>query len=99
MRSMGRRLSDASPMSVKVPCCGGEKAGDHAHGGAGVAAVERDRQECYAAADAVDFNAAVIGERSFAPRASMQPRVVAQSAPVEKLRSRDVPSANAPSMA
>ena len=35
----------------------------------------------------------------FAPRASMQDKVEAQSAPVEKLVKREVPSANAPSMA
>ena len=36
---------------------------------------------------------------SFAPSASMQARVEAQSAPVEKLEKREVPSAKAPSMA
>ena len=36
---------------------------------------------------------------TFAPSASMQARVDAQSAPVEKLVKREVPSAKAPSMA
>jgi hypothetical protein len=36
--------------------------------------------------------------RTFAPSASMQANVDAQSAPVEKFVNRDVPSANAPSI-
>ncbi len=41
MRSMGRRESEASPTSVKQPFLRRKQAGDHAHGRAGVAAVQR----------------------------------------------------------
>jgi hypothetical protein len=69
-----------------------EQAGDHAHGRAGVAAVERGWPAADFAADAGDFDDAVFGAAlRLAPSALMQARVEAQSAPVEKLVKREVP--------
>ena len=99
MRSMGRRESDASPMSVKVPGCAASRpdimriVDPELPQSSGVIG----RSD--AAAYAVNCNAAVIQLAvTVAPRACMQARVDAQSAPVEKLVNREVPSANAPSM-
>ena len=72
MRSMGRRESDASPMSVKLPGLRREQAGDHAHRRAGVAAIERMSGGRDAAADAGDLNAPSCQCGTFAPSASMQ---------------------------
>ena len=56
MRSMGRRESEASPIRVKRALLRREQAGDHAHGRAGVAAVERLAGRSDAAADAGDLD-------------------------------------------
>ena len=99
MRSMGRRVSEASPISVKRAVLRREQAGDHAHGRAGVAAIERLARGSDAAANAVTSMQPSSCRVTVAPRACMQASVDAQSAPVEKLVKREVPSANAPSMA
>ena len=99
MRSMGRRESEASPMRVKRPACGASRPEI-------MRMVEPELPQSSGSAGGVTRPATpVISTESspvrftFAPRASMQARVEAQSAPVEKLVKREVPSAKPPSMA
>jgi hypothetical protein len=99
MRSMGRRESEASPMSVKLPCCGASRPEI-------MRMVEPELPQSSGLLDGVTqpatpvtSTASLPSRFTFAPRASMQAKVEAQSAPVEKLVKRDVPSAKAPSMA
>ena len=88
-------------MRVKVCGCGAMQAGEHAHGRAGVAAVERagGLLEVAGGAGDLDGAGAAFALSTVAPRASMQPRDECGSAPVEKLVRRVVPSARPASMA
>ena len=55
MRRIGRRDSEASPTSVDIEGMGGDDAAEHAHGAAGIAAIERRGGRAQAAqAAAVD---------------------------------------------
>ena len=66
-----------------------EQAGNHAHRRAGVAAVERVRRRPHAPATPVISTDSAPVRFTFAPSASMQASVEAQSAPVEKFVKRE----------
>ena len=93
IRSMGRRESDSSPTSVNRPSCGASRP-------LIMRIVEPELPQSSACAGGVTRPPTpVISTVSaplrftFAPSASMQPRVDAQSAPVEKFVNRETPSA------
>ena len=99
MRSMGRRESDASPMRVKRPDCGARRPEI-------MRMVEPELPQSSGCDDGVKRPATPVisselaaVRRTFAPNCSMQARVEAQSAPVEKFVKREVPSAKPASMA
>jgi hypothetical protein len=79
----------------------GDEAGEHAHGRAGVAAVERGCGLLEFACGAGDFDdgPCLCRFTTVAPRASMQAREEWGSAPVEKFERRVVPSARPASIA
>ncbi len=56
MRSMGRRVSEWSPIEREGARMRGDQAGEHTHGGAGVAAVERRGGLAKGAGGAGDFD-------------------------------------------
>ena len=99
MRSMGRRESESSPIRVKRPDCGASSPEI-------MRMVEPELPQSRGLVGGVTRPATpVISMESapvrftVAPSDSMQARVEAQSAPVEKLVKREVPSAKPPSMA
>ncbi len=95
---MGRRVSEASPMRVNVPSCGASRPEI-------MRMVEPELPQSRGSFDGVTRPATPVTStvpssslRTDAPRACMQARVEAQSAPVEKLVKREVPLAKAASM-
>ena len=95
IRSIGLRESDSSPTSVKLPSCGASRPEI-------MRIVEPELPQSSGAPEGVTRPPTPVtstkpssSRRTFAPSASMQPNVEAQSAPVEKLAKREVPSANA----
>jgi hypothetical protein len=86
-------------MRVKLPCCGASRPDiirivepELPQSRAWLAGITRPAMPVISTAPSPIF-------LILAPSASMQASVEAQSAPVEKLVKREVPSANAPSMA
>ena len=99
MRSMGRRERDSSPMSVKRPVCGASRpeimrmvVPELPQSSGPAVGVTRP------ATPVISMESLPV-RATFAPRACMQARVEAQSAPVEKFVKREVPAAKAPSIA
>ncbi len=97
IRSIGRRESESSPMRVKRPDWGARSPEI-------MRMVEPELPQSRGLAGGVTRPATPVismesGRFTVAPSDSMQARVEAQSAPVEKLVKRDVPSAKPPSMA
>ena len=95
----GRRERDSSPMRVKRPCCAARRP-------LSMRMVEPELPQSSGASDGVTRPATPVTSIAPGPRVVtqapswlMQARVEAQSAPVEKLVKREVPAANAPSMA
>ena len=89
MRRIGRRESEASPIRVDIEGMGGDDAAEHAHGAAGIAAIERRRTRArrprtprpsMVTSGGSPSRGAGVRE-TIAPRALMQERVEAQSAP------------------
>jgi len=93
IRSIGLRESDSSHQR-KAALLRRKQAGDHAHRRAGVATIQR-RAEGVTRPPRRHFHQAVFEPAHLRASASMQPNVEAQSAPVEKLAKREVPSAKA----
>jgi hypothetical protein len=99
MRSMGRRESEASPMSVKLPCCGASSPEimrmvepELPQSSGWLAGVTRP------ATPVTSMDSIFAGLVDLGAQRLMQASVEAQSAPVEKLVKREVPSAKAASI-
>ena len=99
MRPIGRLVSEASPISVNSPSCAASKP-------LNIRIVEPELPQSSGSALGVTrpptpVTSIAPGPIFFtvAPSCCMQLNVDAQSAPVEKFEKRDVPWANAPSMA
>jgi hypothetical protein len=85
MRFIGRPESEASPISLLVNGLPGQHAGHQAHGGAGVAAIERLERRLQLAAGAVDDQARFgIGLDECTPMAWSARMVQTQSSPGRK---------------
>jgi hypothetical protein len=98
MRSIGLRESEASPTKVNLPCWGASSPEI-------IRIVDPELPQSSGWSAGVTQPPTPVTStvpsskvRTCAPRPCMQAKVEAQSAPVEKLLKREVPSANAASM-